>query len=260
MTQNKFKVLIVDDEQRSIEILKHFLTPKKDYVVIDEAHNTTEALQAMKDHQPDLVFMDNKMPGKTGSDLIKEMKYADTKDLPFFILYTAFKEDVLETYGIEEAIGFLTKPLQPEKLDSELMNFEKLYHRKKTGKDLFLPAIKNSDNDNNPNEKKHKILKTISPDSIIYMQAQGSYSDIYIADSSIKKETVCYHLKKIEYDLPKNEFFRIHGSYIVNLNYFNRIDPQTKMCILNSPVNKEEIELKISERLYKKFKDFIASR
>jgi DNA-binding LytR/AlgR family response regulator len=258
MIQSKYKVLIVDDEQRSIEILKHFLSPKKEYQVIAEANNTTQALQAMKDYQPDLVFMDNKMPGKTGSDLIKELKYTETPNLPFFILYTAFREDVLETYGIEEAIGYLTKPLEPVKLDSELMNFEKLYQHKKSGKYLFLPAIKSSKK--NTDESKRKILKTISPESIIYMQAQGSYSDVYITDVSVHKETVCYHLKKIENNLPKKDFFRIHGSFIINMNYFARIDPTTKMCILKSPANNEEIEIKISERIYKKFKDFIAGR
>lgn len=258
MIQSKYKVLIVDDEQRSIEILKHFLSPKKDYQVIAEANNTTQALEAMKDYQPDLVFMDNKMPGKTGSDLIKELKISETPNLPFFILYTAFREDVLETYGIEEAIGFLTKPLEPVKLDSELMNFEKLYQHKKSGKYLFLPAIKSTEK--NTDESKHKILKTIAPESIIYMQAQGSYSDVYITDISVRKETVCYHLKKIEPGLPKKDFYRIHGSYIINMNYFSRIDPKTKMCILKSPANNEEIEIKISERIYKKFKDFIAGR
>lgn len=259
MKNYSFKVVVADDEKRSIEILKHFLKSYKNYTIVAEAKNATEASIAIREHQPDLVFMDNKMPGKTGSELIKELKFSENERVPLFILYTAYREDVLETYGIEEAIGFLTKPLQPEKLDSELMNFEKHFKHRQAGKSLFLPILSNPD-DSMEEHGKYKTLKTISPDEIVYIQAQGSYSDIFMAETNIKKETVCFHLKKIEEDLPHGTFFRVHGSYIINLKYFDRIDPQLKMCILINPANNEEIALKISERIYTKFKEFIANQ
>jgi len=257
MKNQLYKVVIADDEKRSIEILKHFLKAYKNYKIVAEANNATDASIAIREFQPDMVFMDNKMPGKTGSELIKELKQSEIENLPLFILYTAYREDVLETYGIEEAIGFLTKPLQPEKLDSELMNFEKQIKKKNAGKSLFLPIL--SDQLNSHNNSKNKSLKTFLPADIVYIQAQGSYSDIFIAETNIKKETVCFHLKKIEEDLP-DSFFRVHGSYIINLKYFDRIDPRLKMCILKNPANKEEIALKISERIYTKFKEFIVSK
>lgn len=258
MKNQVYKVVIADDEKRSIEILKHFLKAYKNYIITAEAKNATDASIAIREFQPDLVFMDNKMPGKTGSELIKELKQSEIENLPLFILYTAYREDVLETYGIEEAIGFITKPLQPEKLDSELMNFEKQTKKRNNGKSLFLPILSNQLG--NINNSKSKTLKTFAPDNIVYIQAQGSYCDIFIAETNIKKETVCFHLKKIEEDLPTDSFFRVHGSYIVNLKYFDRIDPKMKMCILKNPANREEIALKISERIYTKFKDFIVSR
>lgn len=258
MKNQLYNVVIADDEKRSIEILKHFLKAYKNYKIVEEAINATDASIAIREFQPDLVFMDNKMPGKTGSELIKELKQSEIENLPLFILYTAYREDVLETYGIEEAIGFLTKPLQPEKLDSELMNFEKQIKRKNAGKSLFLPIL--SDKLNSQNNSKNKSLKTFSPDDIVYIQAQGSYCDIFIAETNIKKETVCFNLKKIEEELPKEFFFRVHGSHIVNLKYFERIDPKSKMCILKNSESKEEIALKISERTYTKFKDYIANR
>jgi len=121
MKNQQYKVVIADDENRSIEILKHFLKAYKNYNIVAEAQNATDASIAIRKHQPDLVFIDNKMPGKTGSELIKEFKQSEIPNLPLFILYTAYRDDVLETYGIEEAIGFLIKPLEPEKLDSELL-------------------------------------------------------------------------------------------------------------------------------------------
>lgn len=259
MKNQVYKVVIADDEKRSIEILKHFLKAYKNYIITAEAKNATDASIAIRGFQPDLVFMDNKMPGKTGSELIKELKQSEIDNLPLFILYTAYREDVLETYGIEEAIGFLTKPLQPEKLDSELMNFEKHLKKRNNGKSLFLPILSDQDKNAKTNNK-YKTLKTFTPEEIVYIQAQGSYSDIFIAESNIKKETVCFHLKKIEEDLPHETFFRVHGSFIINLKYFDRIDPQMKMCILKNPGNKEEIALKISERIYTKFKDFIGNQ
>jgi len=259
MKNQQYKVVIADDEIRSIEILKHFLNVYKSYILVAEVQNATDASIAIREHQPDLVFIDNKMPGKTGSELIKEFKRSEMTNLPLFILYTAYRDDVLETYGIEEAIGFLTKPLQPEKLDSELLNFEKQFKKKNIGKSLFLPILSDP-GDCEKDTNKYKTLKTYSPEEIVYIQAQGSYSDIFIAETNIKKETVCFHLKKIEEVLPVETFFRVHGSYIINLKYFDRIDPQMKMCILRNPADNEEIALKISERIYTKFKNFIINR
>jgi len=124
---------------------------------------------------------------------------------------------------------------------------------------LFLPILSDPEGFVKDNSK-YKTLKTYSPEEIVYIQAQGSYSDIFIAETNIKKETVCYHLKKIEEDLPHETFFRVHGSHIINLKYFDRIDPQMKMCILRNPADNKEIALKISERIYTKFKEFIINR
>ena len=99
-------------------------------------------------------------------------------------------------------------------------------------------------------------LRVISHKQIIYCEAQGSYTKVYLDDSSDPK-LLPTHLKKIEESFPTGKFFRIHNAYIINCDFIDHILYNEKICVLKSNGRVQKIQLKVSDRKYQAFMDFI---
>ena len=105
--------------------------------------------------------------------------------------------------------------------------------------------------------KSNDELHLLSPDRIIYCEADGAYTKVYVADNQSDYKVVTMHLKKIEEMLPTAYFFRIHDAHIVNTNFIDHIKYQKRICVLNHSTAMGKTQLKISERKYLAFIDFL---
>jgi len=104
------KTIIVDDERLARSELKKLLQDFPDIEVADEAANADEGIEKIELQNPDLVFLDIQMPGKTGFDLLAELEKA-----PHVIFTTAYDEYALKAFEVN-ALDYLLKPVEPKRL------------------------------------------------------------------------------------------------------------------------------------------------
>src|SRR5215213_8638048 len=104
------KTIIIDDERLARNELKKLLMDFPEIEVVAEAANAGEGVEKIENINPDLVFLDIQMPGKTGFDMLAELDRA-----PNVIFTTAYDEHALKAFEVN-ALDYLLKPIQPERL------------------------------------------------------------------------------------------------------------------------------------------------
>lgn len=210
------KTLIVDDEVNAREGLAQLLTryfPQK-FWVMAQCGSVEEGIAAVEQFKPELVFLDIQMPNQNGFELIKHFKR-----VPFEVIFTtAHSHFALEAIKCS-ALDYLLKPINYLDLADALKRLEdRKYHESRHDRiSLLLENVQQQ-----PSQFNRIVLPTatgfafIAPSTILYAQGDSNYCRIKMADG--KEILLSKTLKHLEDLLPNELFFRIHKSYIVNLN------------------------------------------
>ena len=209
---NKFKALVIDDEQLARKAIIRLIENYPAIEVAGEADDAKQAARLIEMHQPDLLFLDIQMPGRSGFDLLNEVSYQGN-----VIFVTAYDEYALRAFEVN-ALDYLMKPISPERFKKAIdrLNEQDEQHSLPLKQDLryddrlFLLM------------GKHMVFLKIS--SIIYLQAEGDYTQVTTAEG--KKGLVLKSMKEWSRRLPDSHFCRIHRSYIVNLDFVEEIEKE----------------------------------
>src|SRR5437879_3221065 len=113
------KAIIIDDERLARAELRKLLLDYPEIEVVDEASNAGEGLQKIENYNPDLIFLDIQMPGKTGLDMLTELDHA-----PHVIFTTAYDEYALKAFEVN-ALDYLLKPVEPRRLADAIEKLRK---------------------------------------------------------------------------------------------------------------------------------------
>jgi two-component system LytT family response regulator len=209
------KALIVDDELECRDILRILL---QDFCagveVTASCKNVSEAIDAIQLHQPDIVFLDIQMQRENGFDLLSKLKSIDFE----IIFTTAHAEYALKAFSVS-AIHYLLKPIDVDELKQALDRV-----KKKMSGNIALRLEKLSYNlkpTTSPQLQQIGLPTThgltfVKIEQILYCEAANNYTQIYTDDG--KKHLVTRTLKEYEGILEAYNFFRIHHSYVINLN------------------------------------------
>lgn len=208
------RCILVDDEVKNLENLKILLQDFCQNVeVVALCQTVDDALGAIRLHRPDVVFLDIQMQRETGFDLLARVDRVDFD----VIFITAHSEYAIKAFKFS-AIDYLLKPIDIEELKRALIRVEK-----KSNSDIADRLDQLFQNLKPRNGGAHKIAIPISDglifvnvDNIVYCEASSNYTQIFLNDG--KKYVVSRTLKEYEELLSEHEFFRIHNSFVINLN------------------------------------------
>jgi len=207
--------VIVDDELSAIESLvwelKHF---KTDVSVVAQFTNPIEAIDYLTLNDPDCLFLDIQMPTMDGFQFLNKLAKRDFA----VVITTAYNEYAIKALK-HEAIDYLLKPIDSDDLEETIRKIKK--HKSKQKTDLNFELAFQQFNERF-NKKKVTIntdgkLIFIDADDILLVSGDGNYSTIELANN--QKIVVTKKLKEVNSLLPQDHFFRIHNSYIINLNH-----------------------------------------
>jgi len=208
------KAVIVDDEPKAIQSLIWELSNfKKGIEVIASYTNPNEALSFLEKNTPDCLFLDVQMPTMGGFQFLEQLKNKDFA----VVITTAYDEYAIKALK-HEAIDYLLKPIDSDDLRESIDKIKK--HSDRTINSAKLERMLS--NFNSQFDKKRITVNTdgkllfLDVDDIIYIESDGNYSTLYLQDQ--KKIVVTKKLKEVDAMLPEHYFFRIHNSYIINLN------------------------------------------
>ncbi|WP_299317151.1 LytTR family DNA-binding domain-containing protein [uncultured Maribacter sp.] len=191
---NSINCIVVDDEELARALLITYIE-KLDFLnLVGEAENPLEALQLMKEHDVDVLFLDIQMPEIKGTDFAK-MVDSNTK----IIFTTAYSQYALEGYELN-AVDYLLKPITFER-------FVTAVNKVKTNK-----AVEKSESFT---IKSGYDLHKVKFEDIQYIVSDSEYVTFHMADKKIISNQ---RLKALEQELPSSMFMRVHRSYIINKN------------------------------------------
>ncbi len=202
----KLKVAIVDDELHCIETLKYDLQESFSDVVdiLFECNNSVECVNHLKSIKPDVLFIDIEMPGLNGFDLLKIVDPQGTK----VVFTTAHARHAIEAIDFKPE-AYLLKPIDVDDLGKVVTT---LYEAKLPSQERGISdklAISTTDE-----------IELVKHEEIIYAKASNNYTEIITTSSNSK--LISKTLKFVSAQLPEVSFFRVHKSYLVNLNHIAR--------------------------------------
>lgn len=209
----RIRTLIVDDERYSREELIYLLKQHPALEIVGEADSGEQAVLRTMQLQPEAVFLDVEMPRMNGLETARAL--TRLKNPPQIVFATAYPQFGVEAFQFE-ALDYLLKPIDEERLAETVRRLEKAFHKEASAAHLPLKSSGKLSLEENG-----EIL-FIDPDEIIYISREDTYSKIVTAHRHYRVKTP---LKELEAKLQKYPFFRIHKSYMVHLDYVNRLVP-----------------------------------
>jgi two-component system, LytTR family, response regulator len=220
----KIKVLVVDDEPLARERLTSLLSQEPDIELVGPARDGEEAITAIHDDSPDLVFLDVQMPQMNGFEVIEAV---GGDKMPLVIFVTAYDQHALRAFQVR-ALDYLLKPFDRERFTDALQRARHQLDRDETG-DLgrrLLALVKDLRRDQPKSDrlvvKSGGRLFFLRTDEIDWVEAAGNYVRLHVGPAShLLRET----MNAIEGRLDPEKFFRIHRSRIVNMERIQELQP-----------------------------------
>ena len=207
--------IIVDDEPLAVKLLESFVTKTPDLTLLASFTDSVEAINAVKEQKPNLLFLDIQMPDLNGMELA-HMIPEGTK----VIFTTAFKEYAFESYEVS-AIDFLLKPIRYNKFLAAIDKAKEWFGRQE--------AVSSQESGDSRNEGTTLFLKVdgeyrqIAISDIIYVSGMKDYVMFYLEGE--RRPLVTYlRMKAVEEMLPPQQFMRVHRSFIVCLDKIRKVD------------------------------------
>jgi two-component system, LytTR family, response regulator len=221
---NKIRTLIVDDESMARERILGLLSQEQDVEVIGQCSDGQQAVSAIQQLSPELVFLDVQMPAVDGFGVIRQV---GAERMPMVVFVTAYDEYALQAFEVH-ALDYLLKPFGRDRLQQCLDHARHQRDRRRAG-DLgksLLALVQ----DFRPEQKRQDrlVVKSggrvffVRTDEIDWIEAAGNYVRLHMKDQShLFRET----MNQMESRLDPQRFFRIHRSRIVNTERIKELQP-----------------------------------
>ncbi len=224
------KAVIVDDEPKAIQGLTWELTNFSDAIEIVKTFTSPEeALDYLKSNTPDCLFLDIQMPTMDGFQFLEKLSNPDIA----VVITTAYDEYAIKALK-NEAVDYLLKPVDSDDLKKTIARIEKF--SSKINNSSMIEAALHSFNERF--DKKKITINTdgkllfLEIEEIIFVESDGNYSTIHTTDK--QKIVITKKLKEVNAILPEHYFFRIHNSYIINLNKIKQFVKSEGYVIMNT--------------------------
>ena len=219
--------IIVDDEPLAVKLLESFVNKTPGLELLGSYTDSVEAINAVRNLQPNLLFLDIQMPDLNGMQLAHMLP-----DGTRIVFTTAFKEYAFDSYEVK-ALDFLLKPIQ----------YNKFFAAVEKAKEWFsVYSLKYKDDNSTIFLKVDGEYRQIAVSNILYVCGMKDYVMFYL-DSQPKPLITHLTMKSVEDMLPSQQFMRVHRSYIVALDKIRKVDRNDCIYIGNEIIHVTEAYL-----------------
>jgi two-component system, LytTR family, response regulator len=224
----KIRALIVDDEPIAREGLRTLLSAETGIEVIGECRNGREAIKAIREQVPDLVFLDVQMPRLGGFEVIAEIGAAQ---MPAVVFVTAYDQYAIKAFEID-ALDYLLKPFDEERFQKTLTRVKQHFqggavHELNERLSALLKRLDRAE----PKHLERVVIKSagriffVDVAEIDWIEAAGNYAQLHVGDKAhLLRET----MDALAAKLPADRFLRIRRSVIVNAERIKELQPLFK--------------------------------
>jgi two-component system LytT family response regulator len=247
----KWKALIVDDEELARKLLREMLTQHPEIEIAAECANGMEAVKAAAEHKPDLLFLDVQMPKLTGFDVLELIDPAGVS----IIFVTAYDQFAMKAFEVH-AVDYLLKPFSRDRFEAALQRAKNQKGNKPADPVALSATARPTGQFLERIVVKDGTRVTLIPVAKLdYAEALDDYVSL-VTDGKkhLKQQTI----SGLEASLDPALFVRIHRSYLVNLERVTRIEPygkDSRVAILSN-----NVKLPVSRAGYARLKSLLDDR
>lgn len=248
--------IIVDDEQLAREELTYLLKSVGDVEVVAQGSNGVEAIQLIREHNPELVFMDVQMPGLDGFQVIK--KLVDKKvPLPQIVFATAFDQYAVRAFEVN-AIDYLLKPFDKKRVAQSVDKARQKLTTAPSPSERLESLINLLEQQQKPQQQ--KLLLRSAGRLILIDQKDVCFATIEegiitVATSTMEGHSNCRTLEELQESLDANLFWRAHRSHVVNINRIKEVLPWFKSSYQLRMDDRKHTELPVSRAQTKRLRE-----
>ena len=227
-TEEAIRILIVDDEPLARQWLEDLLSEEEDVEIVGKATNGEEAIAAVRDFAPDLVFLDVQMPGLTGIDVVREI---GPDKMPVTIFVTAYDQYALKAFELA-TLDYLVKPFDQGRFGQSLARARRLIKLQRMGEmtGRLVKLIQAEEGAQQPDAvaaapapsyleriavELRGQIRIVRVEEIDFIRASDHYAELHVGDDVLITRE---RMQTLEERLDPNVFFRIHRSIIVKLD------------------------------------------
>ena len=220
------RVLIADDERLARQRLEDLLSHEENVEIVGRTENGPSTIVAVRELEPDIVFLDIQMPGKTGLEVVREI---GAVDMPPVIFTTAY-DHAVAAFDLA-AIDYLIKPFDDERFEKAFRRARKMIELNQVSKlsDELRALLRAGAGQAGPAKSQYleRIavemrgqVRVVPVKQIDYLVASGPYAELFVGD---KRYLIRERMQTLEERLDPAKFFRIHRSAIVRLDLIDTL-------------------------------------
>ena len=213
------RAILIDDESNSLEMMEWLLKTYCPQVQVEAMCNSAaKGIEAINKFRPDVIFLDIEMPHMNGFDMLEEFD-----KLSFDVVFcTAYDQFAIRAFKYS-ALNYLLKPVDPEDLKETIRRIEE--KKMAPSREQLELLLENIRKPSKPTAQRIALttgdgLIFVPTKDILYCNAESNYTNVVLTGG--RKILVSKVLKEIDEALAGPDFFRIHNSYLVNLNHITK--------------------------------------
>jgi two-component system response regulator LytT len=236
--------VVVDDEQLAADELSYLLRDFPEIEVIATGSNGLQAVDLIRKLEPELVFLDVQMPGLDGMGVVRRLRENDI-EAPHFIFVTAHDHYAVEAFRLE-AMDYLLKPVDKGRLAETIDRARRLIQEKKAPAEPPAVAAKPS-----VGPQRTKLLVRSSSRHFIVDANELIYATIdngliTLVTANLEGHSTYRTIEDLQANLDREQFWRVHRSYLVNINRIKEVVPWFKSSYQLRMDDKKHTEVPVS--------------
>ena len=250
--------IIVDDEKPAREELAYLLKGFPEINVIGQGKNGVEAVNLIKEHAPDLVFLDVQMPGLDGFGVLKKLVERKMK-VPHVVFATAFDHYAVQAFDVN-AVDYVLKPFDKARISkaiqrarreieaqtSPVERLENLVSQLGAGKQTSTPPVKII-------VKTQQKLLLVDAEDLIFASIERGMISVTAKD--VEGTSNYRRLEELNAALDSDSFWRPHRSFLVNIHYIKEVVPWFKSTFILKMNDKKQTEVPVSRSQLKRMRE-----
>ena len=234
--------VVVDDEKLACDELAFLLNDFPEVDVIATGSNGLEAVDLIQKLEPELVFLDVNMPGLDGLGVIRRLRERDI-ELPHFIFVTAYDQFAVEAFRLE-ALDYLLKPIEKNRLSETIERARRIIQERKSPEAAAMPKAAASAPRTKLMVRSNSRYLIVDANDVIYATIDNGL--ITLVTTHFEGQSNYRTIEDLQASLDREMFWRVHRSYLVNINRIKEVVPWFKSSYQLRMDDKKQTEVPVS--------------
>ena len=254
----KITALIVDDEKPARDELVFLLKAFPDVEVVGQGENGVEAVTLIRDLTPRVTFLDVQMPGLDGFGVIKKLLEKKVR-LPYFVFATAYDNYAVQAFEVN-ALDYLLKPIAKPRLEKAIAKLRQMIEPAASTHEKLDRLVQMMEG--RPTAQKNKLvvksqgrLFLVDSEEIIFATIEGGVISICTRD--LEGISNFHTVEELQGNLDPKVFWRVHRSYLVNVNHIKEVVPWFKSSYQLKMQDRKQTEIPVSRAQTRKLRELL---